>query len=239
MLVEGVTEVQNGRRQPSRYASRGAWRTERKTELVSFLPGDAVRHEAGYGRPLAGSRQRRSYLAHSLAPGISNPHGGSTMKRLFRFTRYRHIAFGRFGTGGFTSSPAISEEPSPAMPGPARPALQALSAIHHTLLSDGSTRGVCTAVDRCDGVDPCAPCTPVAPQATDGWRTLVETSMDTSWEAVVRTTDQLIESGTSRGGPLGQAGLGDSGLPFSRPLSACAPRPPGPGLWPHATIITH
>ena len=95
------------------------------------------------------------------------------------------------------------------------------------------------AVDLCDVVDLCAYSTPVANEAAEGRRALVDAGRDPGWDVVAATTSSMVGSGTSRGAPLGQAGLGDPDLPVSRLLLACVFRPPGPAFPCSTTTVAH
>ena len=83
------------------------------------------------------------------------------------------------------------------------------------------------AVDLCDVVASCQHRILVANPATEGRRALVEAGSDSGWDVSTGRTSSIFGSRTSRGGPPGQAGLGDPGLPFTRPLLAGTFRPPG------------
>ena len=172
------------------------------------------------------------------------------MKRVFRFTHNRHDADGCFGAGWLASgSPAATGFSDPAAPSQARLSFQALSTIRPAPLLDCARRalgvdasslsetvGACIsvapvvstdtersrdAVDRCDVVDLCAYSLPVANEAAEGRRALVDAGRDPGWDVVAAMTSSMVGSGTSRGAPPGQAGLGDPGLPVSRLLLAC------------------
>lgn len=172
------------------------------------------------------------------------------MKRVFRFTHNRRDADGCFGAGWLASgSPAATGFSDPAAPSQARLSFQALSTIRPAPLPDcarralgvdasslSATVGACIsvapvvstdtersldAVDRCDVVDLCAYSLPVANEAAEGRRALVDAGRDPGWDVVAATTSSTVGSGTSRGAPPGQAGLGDPGLPVSRFLLVC------------------
>lgn len=172
------------------------------------------------------------------------------MKRVFRFTHNRRDADGCFGAGWLASgSPAATGFSDPAAPSQARLSFQALSTIRPAPLLDcarralgvdasslSATVGACIsvapvvstdtersrdAVDRCDVVDLCAYSLPVANEAAEGRRALVDAGRDPGWDVVAAMTSSMVGSGTSRGAPPGQAGLGDPGLPVSRLLLAC------------------
>ncbi len=172
------------------------------------------------------------------------------MKRVFRFTHNRRDADGCFGAGWLASgSPAATAFSDPAAPSQARLSFQALSTIRPAPLPDcarralgvgasslSATVGACIsvapvvstdtersldAVDRCDVVDLCAYSLPVANEAAEGRRALVDAGRDPGWDVVAAMTSSMVGSGTSRGAPPGQAGLGDPGLPVSRLLLAC------------------
>ena len=150
-----------------------------------------------------------------------------------------------------SSSPAATGFSDPAAPSQARLAFQALSTIRPAALPDSAMRefgvGVSSlsatvgarisvapvvltdtevdrsldAVDLGDVVDLCAYSTPVANEAAEGRRALVDAGRDPGWDVGPATTSSMVGSGTSRGAPPGQAGLGDPGLPVSRLLLAC------------------
>ncbi len=150
-----------------------------------------------------------------------------------------------------SGSPAATGFGDSAAPSQARLAFQALSTIRPALLPDCTMRelgvGVSSlsatmgarisvapvvstdteidrrfdAVDLCDVVDLCAYSTPVANEAAEGRRALVDAGPDPDWDVVAATTSSMVESGTSRGAPPGQAGLRDPDLPVSRLLLAC------------------
>ena len=150
-----------------------------------------------------------------------------------------------------SGSPAATGFSDPAAPNQARLAFQALSTIRPAPLSDCAMRalgmgasslsatvgarirvapvvstdtevdGSLDAVDLGDVVDLCAYSTPVATEAAEGRRAPVDAGRDSSWDVVAATTSSMVGSGTSRGAPPGQAGLGDPGLPVSRLLLAC------------------
>ncbi len=178
------------------------------------------------------------------------------MKRLFRFTHYRRVAVWLFGAVWLAGGSLVAAEDAlsdPVTSSQARPVFQTLSTIHPTLLPDGSIRDVCPgpssiaarvgftpavltahkrfrgldAVDLCDVVASCQPCILVANPATEGRRALVEAGSDSGWDVSTGRTSSIFGSRTSRGGPPGQAGLGDPGLPFTRPLLAGTFRPSG------------
>jgi len=178
------------------------------------------------------------------------------MKRLFRFTHYRCVAVWLFGAVWLAGGSLVAAEDAlsdPVTSSQARPVFQTLSTIHPTLLPDGSIRDVCPgpssiaarvgftpavltahkrfrgldAVDLCDVVASCQHCILVANPATEGRRALVEAGSDSGWDVSTGRTSSIFGSRTSRGGPPGQAGLGDPGLPLTRPLLAGTFRPPG------------
>ncbi len=174
------------------------------------------------------------------------------MKRLFRFTHYRRVAVWLFGAVWLAGGSLVAAEDAlsdPVASSQARPAFQTLSTIHSTVVPDGSIRDVCpspssiaamvgftpavlTAHKRfrgLDAVDLCdvgaSPCILVANPATQG--PLVEAGSDHGSDVSTGRTSSIFGSRTSRGGPPGQAGLGDPGLPLTRPLLAGTFRPPG------------
>ncbi len=150
-----------------------------------------------------------------------------------------------------SGSPAATGFGDSAAPSQARLAFQALSTIRPAPLPDCAMRALgvgalslsatvgarisvapvvstdtevdrsLDAVDLCDVVDLCAYSMPVANVATEGCRALVDAGRDPGWDVVVAMTSSMVGSGTSRGAPPGQAGLGDPGLPVSRLLLAC------------------
>ena len=183
------------------------------------------------------------------------------MKRLFRFTHYRCVAVWLFGAVWLASGSLGATEDAfsdPAASSQALPAFQTLSTIHPTAFPDGSIRAVCPAlssieamvgfapailtmrvrslgaVDLCNVVTSCQRC--VAHAARQG--PLVEAGSNSGWDRSTARTNSIFGSRTSRGSPSGQAGLGDPGLPATRPLLAGTFGPPGPPFPRETTIGT-
>ena len=173
------------------------------------------------------------------------------MKRLFRFTHYRRVAVWLFGVAWFAGGSLVVVEDAlsdPVASSQARPAFQTPSTIHPTAFPDGSIRAVCPApssieamvgfapailtmrvrglgaVDLCNVVTSCQRC--VAHAARQGL--LVEAGSNSGWDRSTARTNSIFGSRTSRESPPGQAGLGDPGLPATRPLLAGTFGPPGP-----------
>jgi len=172
------------------------------------------------------------------------------MKRLFRFTHYRRVAVWLFGAVWLAGGSLVATEDAlsdPVASSQAHPAFQTLSTIHPIVLPGGSIRDVCPApssigvmvapavltmrvrgldaVDLCDVLASRQHGILVANPARQ--EPLVEAGSDSGSDVSTRRTSRIFGSRTSRGGPAGQAGLGDPGLPFTRPLLAGTFRPSG------------